>query len=413
MDFPYFLVIAGQDKGRSFPVHPGSGHSMGRNQENAYVIKDMRCSRFHCEFAFENGQVTIKDRGGSGGTIVNGLPVVEQVLKHGDQIQVGETMLKFLTRGDDPTTVGPGVQSGNAEYDPKASEQLAELSGRTLARFELGQPLGTGSTSMVFRAKDTESGQAVALKVMQPAYAKNDEDMQRFVRAMKAMLPLRHPNLIGVYAAGKSGPYCWASLELVEGESLTAVIRRIGVAGMLDWKYAFRVCTHIARALDYAHGHGIIHRDIAPPNILVQLPQKVAKLGDLMLAKAIEGGASQQVTKPGEVVGDLNYMSPERTRGQHEAVDGRSDLFSLGATCYALLTGKSPFAGSTLVETITKIRSAEPLAPNTFQLGIPPAFEGVILKLLAKNPDHRYQSAKDLLAELDRIGKMNGVKEDS
>ncbi|HEY2787501.1 MAG TPA: FHA domain-containing serine/threonine-protein kinase, partial [Fimbriiglobus sp.] len=371
MDFPYFLVIAGQDKGRSFPVHPGSGHSMGRNQENAYVIKDMRCSRFHCEFAFENGQVTIKDRGGSGGTIVNGLPVVEQVLKHGDQIQVGETMLKFLTRGDDPTTVGPGVQSGNAEYDPKASEQLAELSGRTLARFELGQPLGTGSTSMVFRAKDTESGQAVALKVMQPAYAKNDEDMQRFVRAMKAMLPLRHPNLIGVYAAGKSGPYCWASLELVEGESLTAVIRRIGVAGMLDWKYAFRVCTHIARALDYAHGHGIIHRDIAPPNILVQLPQKVAKLGDLMLAKAIEGGASQQVTKPGEVVGDLNYMSPERTRGQHEAVDGRSDLFSLGATCYALLTGKSPFAGSTLVETITKIRSAEPLAPNTFQLGIP------------------------------------------
>jgi hypothetical protein len=298
MDFPHFLVVAGQDKGRQFPVHPGSGHSMGRNPENAYVLKDMRVSRFHCELAFENGTVTIKDRGGSGGTVVNGLPVTEQMLKHGDQIQVGETILRLMTRGDDPTTVGPGVRSANAEYDPKASEQLAELSGRTLARFELGEPLGTGTTSMVFRAKDTESGQAVALRVMQPAYARNEEDMQRFVRAMKAMLPLRHPNLVTVLAAGKNGPYCWAALELVEGESLTAVIQRIGVAGMLDWKYAFRVATHVGRALEYAHGKGIIHRDVAPPNILVQLPEKVAKLGDLMLAKAIEG-SGQQVTKPG------------------------------------------------------------------------------------------------------------------
>jgi serine/threonine protein kinase len=410
MDFPHFLVVAGQDKGRQFPVHTGSGHSMGRNPENAYVLKDMRVSRFHCELAYENGTVTIKDRGGSGGTVVNGLPVTEQVLKHGDQIQVGETMLRLMTRGDDPTTVGPGVRSANAEYDPKASEQLAELSGRTLARFELGEPLGTGTTSMVFRAKDTESGQAVALKVMQPAYARNEEDMQRFVRAMKAMLPLRHPNLVTVLAAGKNGPYCWAALELVEGESLTAVIRRIGVAGMLDWKYAFRVATHVGRALEYAHGKGIIHRDVAPPNILVQLPAKVAKLGDLMLAKAIEG-SGQQVTKPGEVVGDLTYMSPERTRGTSEGVDGRSDLFGLGATCYALLSGKSPFVGQTPVETITKIRTATPLAPSTFQLGIPPAFEGVILKLLAKRPEERYQSATEMLAELDRIGKMNGVKD--
>jgi serine/threonine-protein kinase len=371
----------------------------------------MRVSRFHCELTSENDRVTIKDRGGSGGTVVNGLPVVEQELRHGDQIQVGETLLKYLTRGEGETTIGPGVRPANAEYDPKASEQLAELTGRTLARFEVGQPLGAGTTSMVFRAKDTESGQIVALKVMQPAYARNEEDMQRFVRAMKAMLPLRHPNLVAVHAAGKSGPYCWASLELVEGESLTAVIKRIGVAGMLDWKYAFRVATHVGRALDYAHGKGIIHRDIAPPNILVQLPQKIAKLSDLVLAKAIEGGASQQVTKPGEVVGDLTYMSPERTRGTTEGVDGRSDLFSLGATCYALLSGKSPFAGTTTVETITKIRTAVPLPPNTFQLGIPPAFEGVVLKLLAKRPEERYQTAKDLLTELDRIGKMNGVKD--
>jgi pSer/pThr/pTyr-binding forkhead associated (FHA) protein len=139
MDFPYLLVITGPDKGRSVPIHPGAGHTMGRNPENVYVLKDMRVSRFHCELASENGQVTVTDRGGSGGTVVNGLKIAQHVLKHGDTLQLGETMLKFLAREDaGATTVGPLVPAANAELDPKAVEQLAELSGRTLARFELG-----------------------------------------------------------------------------------------------------------------------------------------------------------------------------------------------------------------------------------------------------------------------------------
>jgi serine/threonine protein kinase len=142
---------------------------------------------------------------------------------------------------------------------------------------------------MVFRATDTEDGRTVALKVMQPAYARNDHDMQRFVRAMRAMMPLTHPNLVKVYAAGKNGPYCWAAMELVEGESLTAVIKRIGAAGMLDWKYAHRVGTHLARALAYAHDQGIIHRDISPANILIETATKTAKLADLMLSGGRRG----------------------------------------------------------------------------------------------------------------------------
>jgi serine/threonine protein kinase len=200
------------------------------------------------------------------------------------------------------------------------------------------RPLGRGTSSMVFRANDTQNGQAVALKVMLPEFARNEEDMQRFVRAMLTMLPLRHPHLVTVLGAGKSGPYCWCAMELVEGESLTEVIQRIGVAGMLDWKYAFRVAVHVGRALEYAHGQGIIHRDVSPVNILMRTEDKVVKLGDLMLAKALEGALAQQVTRPGELVGDVNYMSPERTRGQTDGVDGRSDLFGLGATCYALLS---------------------------------------------------------------------------
>src|SRR5262249_3204907 len=149
------------------------------------------------------------------------------------------------------------------------------------------------------------------------------------------------------YGAGKSGGYCWVALEYIAGENLSQVIGRTGVAGMLDWKYSFRVALHIGRALDYAHGHKIIPRNRTPPNTLLQATDKVTRLGDLMLAKALEGTMVEQITRPGELVGDVAYMSPERTRGMTN-VDGRSDLYGLGATLYALLTGRPPFEGATL-----------------------------------------------------------------
>jgi serine/threonine protein kinase len=127
-----------------------------------------------------------------------------------------------------------------------------------------------------------------------------------------------------------------------------------------------------------------------------------------MLAKALEGSLAAQITKPGELVGDVSFMSPERTRGQGH-VDGRSDLYSLGATVYAVLTGKPPFEGMSLVETLGKIRQAEPKKPRHYQPAIPEAFEALVLKMLAKQPADRPQTAADLLASLERLAKMNGV----
>jgi serine/threonine protein kinase len=408
MSEPRFLVVGGPDKDRVFPVHPGS-NQLGRHQDATYKVSDPRVSRFHCDIVSEGGKVIIQDKGGSGGVIVNGNKVKEHVLQHNDLIQVGETLMRFQTEpaSDGATTIRDLTRP--AEYDPQATEQLAELSGRKLARYEIGEVLGKGDSSMLFKARDTESKKVVALKVMQPAFSRDEEEIQRFVRAMKTMMPLKHPNIIQLHGAGKNGPYCWVAMEYVEGDSMTEVIRRIGVAGMLEWKYAFRVGVHVGRALEYAHGEGIIHRNVTPPNILIRASDKQVMLGDLMLAKALEGSLAKQVTKPGELLGDVNYMSPERTRGTGEGVDGRSDLFSLGATMYALLTGKPPFAGATLVETITKIRQAEPLKPSTFQIGIPSTFEAVAIKLLAKRPDDRYQTAGEMVRELERIGKYNGV----
>jgi serine/threonine protein kinase len=197
-------------------------------------------------------------------------------------------------------------------------------------------------------------------------------------------------------------------MEFVAGENLKQVIDRIGVAGMLDWKQAFRAAVQVGRALAYAHEQGIVHRNVTPTNILLEAATKEVKLGDLMLAKALEGTATEQITRPGELVGDVAYMSPERTRGTTE-VDARSDLYGLGATVFALLTGHAPCDGKTLIEKVTRIRQVVPDKPTKFQMSIPPMFEGVVMKLLAKEPKDRYQTAADLVKELERVGKFNGV----
>ena len=245
--------------------------------------------------------------------------------------------------------------------------------------------------------------------MMQPAFAKNEDDMHRFVRSVKNDATAAPRNLVALYRR-EERPLLLAVDGMGDWRKPDGSDRpgRRGWNARLETRLPSRAAG--GPALEYAHGHGIIHRDIAPANILVRKEDRTIKLADLMLAKALEGSHARQVTKPGEVIGDVNYMSPEASKGAGAPVDGRTDLFSLGATCYALLTGKPPFAGNTLVETITKIRNAEPLAPSTFQMGIPSAFEGVILRLLAKEPNDRYPSAGDLVTDLERIGRLNGAR---
>lgn len=407
MQAPTFTVVSGPDADAQFPLNPGRG-ILGRHADAAYKLSDPRASRMHCEVEWADGKVTVTDNGSAAGTLVNGVAVADPtVLRAGDTVQVGDTVLRLASGTGETATLPPGAGRA-AHLDALPVEELAELSGRTLIRYAIGAPLGRGATSMTFRATNTDDNTPVALKVMHPDYAKNPDEVQRFVRAMKSTGGFSHPNIVRTLAAGKDGPYCWVAQELVEGESMTDVIKRIGVAGMLDWKYAFRVGLHVGRALAYAHGQGVIHRDITPANILVETATRRVKLADLMLAKAIEGAQAKQITRPGQMVGDVNYMSPERTGGG-AGVDARSDLFSLGATCYALLCGKPPFAGTNLIDTLSKIRTADPVPPTKFQLGIPNAFEHALMKLLAKAPADRYQSAADWVKELERVGKYNGA----
>jgi serine/threonine protein kinase len=399
------VVIAGPDRGRAFPLKPGDTLLVGRSKATETRLTDPHVSRVHCQVEVEGDRVVVIDHESGGGTFVNGKKVTRQELQVGDVVKIGDTELRFQGEGtSEQTTVKP--TAGKASVSP--AERLTDLSGKTLLQFEVGPVLAKGQTAVVFRARDTKEEREVALKVLGPDFSENDAEVQRFIRAMKTMLPLRHPNLVTLYGAGKTGRYCWIAMEYVEGESATEMIQRIGTAGMLDWRNALRVAIHIARALDFAHGQQIIHRNVTPQNILVRASDKVTKLGDLMLAKALEGSLAQQITSPGELLGDVHYMSPERTRDT-EQVDGRSDIYGLGATVYALLTGRPPFEGDNLPDTIGKIRRSEPVKPKKYQLSIPDLFEGTVLRMLAKRPEDRFQTAAALLTDLERVAKFQGL----
>jgi serine/threonine protein kinase len=398
----FLHVIAGPDKGQRYQVSDAFTTLLGRGRHANTQLTDTSVSRVHCEIEIRNNRILLTDLDSSG-TFVNNQRVSECELKVGDILRVGNTQMRV----DKPAGEADSVAS---TIPPRpvitSSDRLKELTGSKLSHFEVGPVLAKGQSGLVFKATDFKSERDVAFKVLWPEFTQNEDDMQRFIRAMKTMMPHRHPNLVTLYGAGKTGLYCWIAMELVEGESLTQVIARVGTANMLDWKRVLRITYYLAKALDFAHGHSIIHRNITPQNVLIGKAPDQVKLGDLMLAKAQEGGLAQQITKPGEIVGDLRYMSPERT-GDSRNVDARSDLYSLGALMYALLTGRPPFEGTNLADTITKIRQTQPVPPKKFQLAIPDMVEGVTLKLLAKRPEDRYPSAAALLTDLERVAKYS------
>lgn len=405
---PFMLhLLSGPHKGRCLLVEEGAPLLLGRSRHAETRLDDPAISRVHCEVQLEDGQVLVSDLESAGGTFINGQRITEQAMKPGDVLQIGETRMRLHHTGvpaDDAPTIAPTP----ATMLPKLpAEKLHEMTGKVLSHYAIGPMIARGQSGIVFSAKDFKDDRSVALKVLWPGSG-NNKDLRRFVRTVKTLVPLKHPNLVGFRGAGKTGPYCWLAMEYIEGENLASVIERIGVAGMLDWRVAFHVAVHLARALEYAHANHVIHRNLTPKNVIIQKEGKIAKLGDLMLAKALEGTLAEQITKPGEILGDLRYMAPERTRGAAD-VDGRSDLYSLGALVYALMTGRPPFDGGSLVEKITKIRNEAPVPPRKYQLAIPDQCQALVLKLLAKRPEERYQTATELLRDLSRLAKLNGL----
>lgn len=282
----------------------------------------------------------------------------------------------------------------------QARKLLAGISkGLVVGPYAILAPLGKGGMGKVYLARDNRGGPAVALKVLPPHWAREEERLLlRFRREMELHSGLAHTNLARAFETGVSGDVHYIAMEYVPGKTLAKTVQ---THGTLASGIAARIFAEAADGLAHAHGEGLIHRDIKPSNLMIT-PAGHAKLLDLGLAlRSGEGGEASVVGGKGYVVGTMDYISPEQTRNAQQ-VDARSDLYSLGGTLFYALTGRPPFPGGTSLDKIRRQRQESPPRIEEYNLEVPEPLADLIDELLAKDPDQRPQSA---VAVRDRLRK--------
>ncbi len=399
------VVVSGPDKGKSYSVPSGATFQIGRSQTTSTQLSDQTVSRVHCQIEYDGKRAVLTNLS-TKGTEVNGKAVTEHELRHGDLVFVGGSELRFqLAAIEEASTVLQPAGSGRPSLT-----QLSDLPGQVLLHYAIESIIARGQSGAVFKAADTRDGQTVAIKVLQPEFSRNEDEMQRFIRAMKTVLGLKHPNIVKLLGAGKTGPFCWVAMEYVEGESLSQVIQPHRRRRHARLEARLRVAVPGgSRSGIRSRRESVIHRNVTPTTFFSARPTETAYAGRPHAGQGA-GRLAWPIRSPsrGEIVGDISLHVPRADAGTSD-VDGRADLYGLGATVYALIAGRPPVTGGSLAELIVKIRSNEPEKPKKFQMSIPDLFQGTVMKLLAKRPEERFQNATDLLVDLKRVGKFSGV----
>jgi len=261
-------------------------------------------------------------------------------------------------------------------------------------RYEVLERIGAGGMAIVYKAKDLLLNRVVTIKVLREQFVTDEDFIRRFRREAQSAASLSHPNIVSVYDVGKDGDTEYIVMEFVEGRNLKEIIR--GFAP-LSTDQSINLGRQITEAIQNAHEHHIIHRDIKPHNILVTADGH-AKVTDFGIARAV---SSATVTHTGDIVGSVHYLSPEQAKGLQS--NEQSDIYSIGIILYELITGKVPYDGETPIAIALKHLQEQPVLPSKINPRIEKEFEAVIMRAIAKSPEQRYLSAKDLLEDLKHI----------
>jgi WD40 repeat protein len=274
---------------------------------------------------------------------------------------------------------------------PQADDELGRLGG-----FRILKILGHGGMGVVYRAEDVQLRRPVALKAMLPGLGARAKARERFLREARAAASLKHDHIVTIHQVGEERGAPFLAMEFLEGEPLDQRLKR---QGKLELAEALRIGRETALGLAAAHARGLIHRDIKPANLWLEAETGRVKILDFGLARA--AGDDAHLTQTGAIVGTPAYMAPEQAQGKPG--DGRCDLFSLGCVLYRLSTGHLPFKGTDTISTLMAVASDTPRPPRQLNPEVPAALEGLILKLLAKEPEDRPASARDVAKALQAL----------
>lgn len=440
------LVISkGPDAEQRFEIAAEGELLLGRGEDCGVRLRDPSVSRHQCRICLEADRVTLIDLSSRWGTLVNGRSIKEGELKSGDHITLGDTeIIILLSSLADDTTLPPRTrptldQEPTAEFpqpiftesftppllpkvakSPMPAKQKSPKSksaamvaqpqsppsfhpptavlDRQFGELNLESVIAIGWTGIVYASTDSQSGDKLAVKIFYPEVLPEGEPRDRFVRAMRTMINVRHDNLVRLHRAGSQRGVCYTVSEFIEGRSAAQLLAASNGAG-LDWPSVRHIARGVASALQFAFQNNFVHRNVTPSNILIRESDQTVKLGDLALAKALIGANAFDVTRTNSILGQLPYLSPEQIEhapGQNHL----SDLYSLGASLYELLTGHPPFRGESASELLRQITSCEPKSIRALRPEVPADFEAIILRLLAKQPQDRFATPMDLWSQL-------------
>lgn len=261
-------------------------------------------------------------------------------------------------------------------------------------RYEIVEVIGVGGMAIVYKAHCTVLNRYVAIKILKDEYAQDEEFRRRFYNESQAVAKLSHNNIVSVYDVAHSDGIDYIVMELIEGITLKEYLQK---KGRLSWQETLFFTQQIARALEHAHGRGIIHQDIKPHNVLI-LRDGTAKVTDFGIAR-LENSQETRVIQ--EAIGSVHYISPEQAKGS--TIDSRTDIYSLGVVMYECLTGKLPFEGDTALSIVMQHINAVPLMPSEIIAGIPKGMDDIVMHAMCPNASKRYSSAEELYSDLERL----------
>ena len=268
------------------------------------------------------------------------------------------------------------------------------LEGKIIGnRYEILEKIGNGGMATVYKAKCHVLNRYVAIKVLRDEFTTDEEFIKRFNTEAQSAASLTHPNIVSIYDVGNEGNLYYIVMELIQGKTLKEIIQEDGA---LPWKWSVNIAIQICSALEVAHKNNIIHRDIKPHNIIIT-EDGIAKVTDFGIAKAV---SNSTITAFGTTIGSVHYFSPEHARGGY--TDAKSDLYSLGIVMYEMLTGRVPFDADTPVSVALKHMPEKPVEPMKLNPSIPFEVNQVIMKAMQKEANLRYQSATEMLNDLER-----------